>query len=78
MNIIKRLFNKEIRRENKKKRLEYAAERVIDVTYVDGELWLVFNAMMVAPLTTITGKPDVNESMDVVAKIREIYILRNL
>lgn len=78
MNIIKRLFNKELRRENKKKRLKYAAERIIDVTYVDGELWLVFNAMMVAPLTTITGKPDVNECMDVVAKIREIYILRNL
>lgn len=78
MNIIKRLFNKELRRENKKKRLEYAAERIVDVTYVDGELWLVFNAMMVAPLTTITGKPDINECMDVVAKIREIYILRNL
>lgn len=78
MNIIQKLFDKKLRENRKRIYLEGVAERLIDISMIGGDVWLVVDSIPIAPIPAITGKTDIRECMDFVSKIREFYVQRNL
>lgn len=78
MNIIKKLFDKKLRENRKRTYFEGVAERLIDISMVGGDVWLVIDFIPIAPISAITGKTDIRECTDFVSKIREFYVQRNL
>lgn len=72
------IFNKESIREHKKKQLEQRAETLFDVTLSKNQLWLCYNGNLIAPMSMLTDKDDVNECAALVSTIRQLYVDNNL
>jgi len=72
------LFNKEKRKEAREKSLSETAKSVLDVTFEEDALWLCYNGHLVAPMSMLTDKNDINECMALVSLMRQLYVKRHL
>lgn len=76
--ILKYFFNKEIRKERRKKALEERADMLFDVTLVDNQFWFCYGGSLVAPMNMLTDKTDINHYSAIISMIRELYVKRNM
>jgi hypothetical protein len=72
------LFNKEKRKEAREKSINETAKVLFDVTIEDDSLWLCYNGQMVAPMSMLTNSTDINECMELVSVMRQLYVKRHL
>jgi hypothetical protein len=72
------LFNKEKRKEKREKALLETAKSLFDVTFEEDALWLCYNGQLIAPMSMLTDKNDINECMALVSLMRQLYVKRNL
>lgn len=72
------LFDKEKRKEAREKSINETAKVLFDVTLEDDSLWLCYNGQLVAPMSMLTDKNDINECMALVSAMRKLYVERHL
>lgn len=72
------LFNKEKRKEKREKALLETAKSLLDVTFEEDALWLCYNGQLVAPMSMLTNSTDINECMELVSVMRQLYVKRHL
>lgn len=73
-----RLFDKEKKKELKKKRLEKEAEEIFDVTLHKDSLWMCYRGELVVPMTILTDKTDAHEYAALISVIRKLYVERKV
>lgn len=72
------LFNREKRKEIREKALLETAKSLFDVTFEEDALWLCYNGQLVAPMSMLTNSTDINECMELVSVMRQLYVKRHL
>lgn len=72
------LFNKEKRKEAREMALLETAKSLFDVTFEEDALWLCYNGQLVAPMSMLTNSTDINECMELVSVMRQLYVKRHL
>ena len=72
------LFNKKKRKEKREKALLETAKSLLDVTFEEDALWLCYNGQLVTPMSMLTNSTDINECMELVSVMRQLYVKRHL
>ena len=72
------LFDKEKQEARRRKNVERTATQLFDVTLDKDELWLCYSGELIAPMSILTDKSDINECMALVSVMRKLYVDRHL
>ena len=72
------LFDNEKREARRRKNIERTATELFDVTLDKDELWLCYTGELIAPMSILTDKSDINECMAIVSVMRKLYVDRHL
>lgn len=72
------LFDNEKREASRRKNVERTATQLFDVTLDNDELWLCYAGELIAPMSILTDKSDINECMALVSVMRKLYVDRHL
>ena len=72
------LFDNEKREASRRKNVERTATQLFDVTLNNDELWLCYAGELIAPMSILTDKSDINECMALVSVMRKLYVDRHL
>lgn len=71
-------FNKEKRIQARENAVKETAKSLFDVTFEEDALWLCYNGQLVAPISMLTNSTDINECMEFVSVMRQLYVKRHL
>ena len=72
------LFDNEKREARRRENIERTATELFDVTLDNDELWLCYAGELIAPMSILTDKSDINECMALVSVMRKLYVDRHL
>ena len=72
------LFDKKKQEARRRKNVERTATQLLDVTLDKDELWLCYAGELIAPMSILTDKSDINECMALVSVMRKLYVDRHL